>query len=110
LRQQECLGAWVYVGVYDHVHAVLNDVSIDISLDSAWAVIVADRFVALDYPGDIVRLSCAKCGRAGQHRKQTLIKLYGADFRLPDLREEIAQCERRGLMHDACMVRYLLPK
>jgi hypothetical protein len=27
---------WVYVGVYDHVHAILNDVSIDISLDSAW--------------------------------------------------------------------------
>jgi hypothetical protein len=26
--------------------------------------------------------------------------------RLPDLREEIAQCERRG-MHDACMVRYV---
>jgi hypothetical protein len=29
---------WVYVGTYDHVHAVLNDVSIDISLDSAWQV------------------------------------------------------------------------
>jgi hypothetical protein len=26
---------------------------------------------------------------------------------LPDLREEIGQCERRGLMHDACMVRYV---
>jgi len=26
---------------------------------------------------------------------------------LPDLREEIAQCERRGKMHDACMVRYV---
>jgi hypothetical protein len=24
------------------------------------------------------------------------------------LREEIAQCERRGLMHDACMVRYVV--
>jgi hypothetical protein len=47
------------------------------------------------------RLSCAKCGRAGQYRK--LIKLYGADIRLPDLREEIAQCERRGQMHDACI-------
>jgi len=32
--------------------------------------------------------------------------------RLPDLREEIAQCERRRRMHDACMVRYvdLIPK
>src|SRR5262249_45183496 len=42
-----------------------------------------------DYPGDIVGLSW-------QYRKQTLIERYGADIRLPDLREEIAQCERRG--------------
>jgi len=60
-----------------------------------------------DYPGDIVRLSCAKCGRSGQYRKRNLIERYGADARLPDLREEIAQCERRGKMHDACMVHYV---
>src|SRR5262245_27416124 len=59
-----------------------------------------------EYPGDLVRLSCEKCGRAGQYRKQTLIERYGADMRLPDLREEIAQCSRMGQMHDACMVRY----
>jgi hypothetical protein len=40
----------------------------------------------------MVRLSCAKCGRKGQYRKQTLVERYGADIRLPDLREEIAQC------------------
>jgi hypothetical protein len=28
-------------------------------------------------------------------------------MRLPDLREEIAQCSRQGKMHDACMVRYV---
>jgi hypothetical protein len=50
-----------------------------------------------DYPSEMVRLSCAKCGRSGQYRKQTLIDRYGADIRLPDLREEIAKCER----HDA---------
>jgi hypothetical protein len=60
-----------------------------------------------DYPGEIVRLSCSKCGRTGQYRKQNLIERFGADIRLPDLREEIAQYERRGLMHDACMVRYV---
>ena len=27
---------WVYVGVHDNMYAILNDVSIDISLDSAW--------------------------------------------------------------------------
>ena len=65
-----------------------------------------------EYPADVVRLSCPKCGRAGQYRKQNLIERHGPDIRLPDLREEIAQCERRGLMHDACMVRYvdLLPR
>ena len=60
----------------------------------------------LAYPAEMVRLSCAKCGRAGQYRKQNLIERYGADIRLPDLREEIAQCRHRG-MHDACMVRYV---
>jgi len=59
-----------------------------------------------DYPGDLVRLSCEKCGRSGQCRKQKLIERYGADIRLPDLREEIAQCERVGRMYDSCMVRY----
>jgi hypothetical protein len=28
-------------------------------------------------------------------------------LRLPDLREEIARCERHGKMHDACGVHYL---
>jgi hypothetical protein len=60
-----------------------------------------------NYPGDMVRLSCAKCGRVGQYRKQNLIGKYGADIRLPDLREEILQCERRGQMHHACMVHYV---
>jgi hypothetical protein len=47
-------------------------------------------------------LTCTKCGRACQYRKQTLIERYGADIRLPDLREQISQCKRRGQMHDAC--------
>jgi hypothetical protein len=51
-----------------------------------------------DYPGDIVRLGCDRCGRSGQYRKQTLIAQYGPDIVLPDLRHEIAQCERRGLL------------
>ena len=60
-----------------------------------------------EYPGDLVRLSCEECGRAGQYRKQNLIERYGADSRLPDLRVEISQCRRHGKMHDACMVRYV---
>jgi hypothetical protein len=59
-----------------------------------------------DYPTKTVRLSCAKCGRAGRYRKQTLIERYGADIGLPDLREQIARCRHRG-MQDVCMVHYV---
>jgi len=55
----------------------------------------------------MVRLSCEKCGRAGQYKKQNFIARYGADIRLPDLRWEITKCSRYGQMHDNCQVRYL---
>jgi hypothetical protein len=29
-----------------------------------------------EYPGEMVRLSCEKCGRSGQYRKQKLIERY----------------------------------
>jgi hypothetical protein len=60
-----------------------------------------------EYPTELMRLSCAKCGRSGQYRKQNLIDRFGPHIPLPDLRDEISQCERRGQMHDACMVRYV---
>jgi len=53
------------------------------------------------YSGDIVRLPVKN---ADVYRKQKLIERYGADIRLPDLREEIAKCERQGKKYDACMV------
>lgn len=59
-----------------------------------------------DHPGDLVRLACEKCGRAGQYRKANLIKQFGQDIPLPDLRNDIAKCERQGKMHDACVVHY----
>jgi hypothetical protein len=42
-----------------------------------------------DYPADLVRLSCAKCGRKGHYRKQNLIARYGADIRLPDCAKKL---------------------
>ena len=60
-----------------------------------------------EHPGDLVRLACEKCGRAGQYRKQNLIEQFGPDVRLPDLREEIAKCERardRCTMLAACTI------
>jgi hypothetical protein len=61
----------------------------------------------LEFPGDLVRLACEKCGRTGQYRKQTLIDCYGPDMPSPDLREEIARCERARQMHDMCAVHYV---
>src|SRR5262249_11305663 len=60
-----------------------------------------------DYPAEIVRLACTRCGRFGQYRKQTLIERYGADIRLPGLREGISQCNRQGKSDAACMVHYV---
>jgi hypothetical protein len=75
----------------------------------ACATYAADRSQLYEYPAEMVRLFCDKCARSGQYRKQTLIERFGPDIRLPDLREEeeIAQCERHGKMHDACMVHYV---
>ena len=53
------------------------------------------------HPSDVVKLCCEKCGHAGQYRKAKLIEYFGADIRLPDLREEIAQCARARQVHDA---------
>lgn len=60
-----------------------------------------------EYPGDLVRLTCEKCRRAGQYRKAKLVEPYGPDIRLPDLCEEIAQCERARQMHDACRAHFI---
>src|SRR5262245_28776292 len=48
----------------------------------------------------------ARLNAFAQYRKQNLVECYGADIRLPDLRERIAQCEHRG-MHDARMCHFL---
>jgi hypothetical protein len=60
-----------------------------------------------EYPTEMVRLACERCGRAGQYRKDSLIEQFGPDIALPDLRHEIAKCERRGKTHDGCRVHYL---
>ena len=46
------------------------------------------------YPLDLVRIACAKCGRAGRYRRATLLDRYGADMAMPELRHELAQCPR----------------
>jgi len=68
---------------------------------------MTDSLKLRDYPADMLRLACTKCGRLGQYRKQNLILKYGGDIRLPDLREKIAICSRHGHWHDACRVHYV---
>jgi hypothetical protein len=58
------------------------------------------------YPDGIVRLTCDKCGRSGQYRKATLVARYGADARLPDVRQQIAACDRRSML-DQCGVKFV---
>ena len=55
----------------------------------------------------MVRLTCAKCGRAGRFRIARLLEQYGPDIATPDLRHELAQCPRRRDMSDPCQVEYV---
>ena len=76
----------------------------------AATIAMSGSLLLRDYPCDLVRLSCEKCGCASQFRKQNLIARYGADIPLPDLLEELVGCHKRG--NDACMLRYvdLIPR
>lgn len=69
---------------------------------------VANSTVNLtDYPADVVRLACRRCDRAGQYRKAALMKRYGANMKLRDLRVEIARCPKIGSMSDGCGVYFV---
>lgn len=59
------------------------------------------------YPADVVRLACRKCDRTGQYRKAALMKRYGANMKLPDLRIEIARCQKTDSMSDGCGVYFV---
>jgi hypothetical protein len=40
---------------------------------------------------NMVRVKCPKCARPGEYRIDRLIKQYGPDIAMPDLRHELAQ-------------------
>jgi hypothetical protein len=37
-----------------------------------------------EFPSDVVRIECERCGRAGRYRIDGLIERFGADAALPD--------------------------
>jgi len=56
---------------------------------------------------ETLKLRCDRCGRRGQYRINTLITRYGADRKLPDLLNDIAQCPKlHALGNDGCGVLY----
>jgi hypothetical protein len=49
-----------------------------------------------EWPCPLVRLACGLCPRRGQYRKGTLIRRFGGDVKMPDLRHLIARCSAQG--------------
>jgi hypothetical protein len=61
-------------------------------LDKTWSLMTPKRTIGIamtgsltlcDHPGDIVRLSCERCGRTGQYRKKNLIAQLVPTSRCP---------------------------
>jgi len=38
-----------------------------------------------EFPSDVVRNDCQRCGREGRYRRERLIERFGADAALPDV-------------------------
>jgi hypothetical protein len=65
-----------------------------------------------NFPHSMVRLACRKCDRRGQLSRDRLLAEHGPAIAMPDLLGKLADCPRRGMMHDPCGAHYadLVPK
>jgi hypothetical protein len=59
-----------------------------------------------DYPGDVVRVECPTCERAGRYRLDGLIARFGPDAALPDVLAAVAACVRRAGFSGRCGARF----
>jgi hypothetical protein len=62
-----------------------------------------------DYPFEMVRLACTRCGRRGQYRKSTLLARFGPNYGLVSMRLDLAEgCPRipAPSIHEHCGVIY----
>lgn len=59
--------------------------------------------------GQMMGLECDRCGRKGRYRKETILKMFGPDHPLPDVRVKLANCPRYGNMSDPCRVTFSDP-
>jgi hypothetical protein len=61
-----------------------------------------------DHPGEVVRILCDHCDRAGRYRREALIARFGPAAGLPDmLRTLSADCPRQGSNSEPCGARYV---
>jgi hypothetical protein len=49
-----------------------------------------------EFPLDVVRIECERCGRAGSYRRDGLMARLGADIALPDLLVALAEPPTTG--------------
>jgi hypothetical protein len=59
-----------------------------------------------EFPFDVVRIECERCGRAGRYAKARLIERFGANAAGPDVLMELASCERRKNFSRPCGARF----
>lgn len=57
-----------------------------------------------DYPDPMARIACRRCDRRGQHRRSSLVALYGEKVPLPDVLGPLAHdCPKRErIVNEAC--------
>jgi hypothetical protein len=58
-----------------------------------------------EFPFDVVRVDCERCGRAGRYALARLIERFGADAAMPDVLMDLAACERRKSFSQPCGAR-----
>ena len=59
-----------------------------------------------EFPFDVVRIDCERCGRAGSYRWDGLMARFGTDIALPDLLVALSACERRADFSRTCGARF----
>jgi hypothetical protein len=65
---------------------------------------VGSRSLA-EFPLDVVRIDCERCGRAESYRRDGLMARFVADIALPDLLVALSSCERRADFSRPCGAR-----
>ena len=59
-----------------------------------------------EFPLDVVRIECQRCGRAGSYRREGLLARFGADIALPDLLVALSSCKSRADFSKSCGARF----